>query len=240
MKRILLKLSGGFFRDGEVLWSIDKLQSIANQLKTLLQDSLQIAIVIGGGNIFRGGRNDYRLDRTQADAIGMSATCINALFLQSFLQTEGIETVLYGTFLTGGAINPFCPVQVQKQLEQGRVVILSGGTGHAFFSTDTAAALRALEIHADALFKATTVDGVYAKPPDQFPDAKRFDHLTYDEVLEGRYGVMDACAFALCQEQKLPLFIFNAGKPDSIVKAVRGQIIGTWIGDKNLYHSNIY
>jgi len=229
MKRILLKLSGEFLQGTDFIWDKDKVSLIIEQIKRLVEEGFQIGIVIGGGNIFRGGKNGFDLDRCEADGIGMASTCVNALFLKACLQKINVDTYIAGAFLNGASVEVFDVEKVRKYLEQGRVVIFSGGTGHAYFSTDTAAALRALEIKADILLKATKVDGVYDKDPVKFPDAKKFSTLTYQQACDGKYGVMDACAFALCREQKMPIFIFNLNQKDAIYKAVHQQLDGTFI-----------
>lgn len=229
MKRILLKLSGEFLQGTDSLWDKSKVSLIIEQIKRLVGEGFQIGIVIGGGNIFRGGKNGFDLDRYEADSIGMASTCVNALFLKAYLQKINVDTYLTGLFLNGPSIDVFSVEKVRKCLEQGKVIIFSGGTGHAYFSTDTAAALRALEIKADVLLKATKVDGVYDKDPVKFNDAKKFSKLTYQQACEGKYGVMDACAFALCREQKMPIFIFNLNTKDAIYRAVHQQLDGTFI-----------
>ena len=229
MKGILLKLSGEFLQGTDSIWDKDKVSLIIEQIKRLVEEGFQIGIVIGGGNIFRGGKNGFDLDRCEADGIGMASTCVNALFLKACLQKINVDTCISGAFLNGPSVEVFDVEKVRKYLEQGKVVIFSGGTGHAYFSTDTAAALRALEIKADILLKATKVDGVYDKDPVKFPDAKKFSTLTYQQACDGKYGVMDACAFALCREQKMPIFIFNLNQKDAIYKAVHQPLDGTFI-----------
>lgn len=229
MKRFLLKLSGAFLRNSSSLWDLEKLQAIGDQLKRLQAEGVQFAIMVGGGNLFRGGRNEYPLERLDADEIGRAATCVNALFLHSFFQKIGLVTLVYGTDLVGGSIVPFQLEQARKEFAKGTVLLLAGGTGHGIFSTDTAAVLRAIELSVEGIFKATNVDGVFEQNPDQFPNAKRLEHLTFQQALEGQYAVMDACAFALCREQQIPIFVFNARHPDAIYRAVHETLIGTWI-----------
>ena len=229
VKRILLKLSGEFLQGKNSVLENKPIEIIVEQLIRLQKEHYEIGIVVGGGNIFRGGRNAFKFDRYQADTIGMAATCVNALFLQAYLSAKNTPTVILGANPLGTQILPFDVIQAREYLSQGKVVIFAGGTGHAFFSTDTAAALRASEIQADILLKGTKVDGVYDKDPIQYPDAHRFDQLSYIEAEEGRYGVMDACAFTLCREQKIPIFIFNLNKENAIYKAAHKQIEGTFI-----------
>lgn len=229
MKRILLKLSGDFLQGPNEIWSASRVDPIMNQLQRLQQEGVQIGIVIGGGNIFRGGRNAFSLDRQFADGVGMAATCVNALFLQACLAKKNIPSRVYGDFLTGGIIAPFHTEQVNRELDEGHIIFFSGGSGHAFFSTDTAAALKALEIHAEILLKGTKVDGVYDQDPVIHPEAKKIDHLTYQQALEGHYAVMDACAFTLCYEHKMPIFVFNLNSENSIYGAVHQTVTGTLI-----------
>ena len=233
MKRILLKLSGEFLKNEASLWDIKKINAVIDQLKRLHDEGFQIALVIGGGNIFRGGRNGYDLERCVADEIGMAATCLNALFLRACFQKFELPAEIFGTSLClcGGSIEAFNLLHIQKHLSDGTIVLFAGGTGHAFFSTDTAAALRACEIKADLLLKATDVDGIFDKDPKRFSDAKRFEHLTYEEACEGYYAVMDGCAFELCREQKTPLFVFNVHRPNAIYEAARGKGLGTRVGE---------
>ena len=231
MKRILLKLSGEFLKNEASLWDIEKINAVIDQLKRLHDEGFEIALVVGGGNIFRGGRNDCDFERCVADEIGMTATCLNALFLRACFQKFELAGVIFGTSLCGGSIEAFDLQRARQVLADGTVVLFAGGTGHAFFSTDTAAALRACEVKADLLLKATDVDGIFNKDPKRFSDAKRFEHLTYKEVCEGHYAVMDGCAFELCREQKMPLFVFNVHRPNAIYEAVHGQEFGTRVGD---------
>lgn len=230
MRRILLKLSGEFLKNEVSLWDIEKINAVIDQLKRLHDEGFQLALVIGGGNIFRGGRNGYDLERCVADEIGMAATCVNALFLRACFQKVGLDVVIFGTSLCGGSIEAFDLQRVRQALSDGATVLFAGGTGYAFFSTDTAAALRACEIKADLLLKATDVDGIFDKDPKRFSDAKRFEYLTYQQACEGHYAVMDACAFELCREQKMPLFVFNVHRPNAICEAVHGQGCGTRVG----------
>ena len=231
MKRILLKLSGEFLKTETSVWDIEKINAVIDQLKRLHDEGSQIALVVGGGNFFRGGRNGYDLERCIADEIGMAATCLNALFLRACFQKIGLDAVIFGTTLCGGSIEIFDLQRARQALSDGMVVLFAGGTGHAFFSTDTAAALRACEIKADLLLKATDVDGIFNKDPKCFSDAKRFEHLTYKEACEGHYAVMDGCAFELCREQRMSLFVFNVHRPNAICEAAHGKGLGTRVGE---------
>ena len=229
MKRVLLKLSGEFLQGNEAVWSNNKVDAVVQQIVRLCREHIQVAIVIGGGNIFRGGRNGFDFERCEGDSIGMAATCVNALFLKACLKKCGVDVVVCGKFLNGTAIVDLSAQELQACLNKGQVVIFSGGTGYAYFSTDTAAALRAIEIKADVLLKGTKVDGVYNKDPERFSDAKKFETLTYKEVCEQRYEIMDTSAFALCCEQKMPIFIFNLNQKDAIYNAVHHTTNGTFI-----------
>lgn len=231
MKRILLKLSGEFLKNETSLWDTEKVNAVIDQLKRLHDEGFQLALVVGGGNIFRGGRNGFDLERCIADEIGMAATCVNALFLRACFQKVGLDVVIFGTSLCGGSIEAFDLQRARQALSDGTIVLFAGGTGHAFFSTDTAATLRACEIKADLLLKATDVDGIFDKDPKRFSGAKRFERLTYKEACEGHYAVMDACAFELCREQRMPLFVFNVHRPNAIYEAAHGQGFGTRVGE---------
>ncbi|MDR1254987.1 MAG: UMP kinase [Puniceicoccales bacterium] len=230
MQRVLLKLSGEYLQEGAEVCASQHLQNIQKQVAQLRHNKFEIGIVVGGGNIFRGGKHNLGMDvdRCLADQIGMAATLVNALALQACFLTQGLPTKVYGAQALGNQIPAFQIEHVRQDIKT-HVIIFAGGTGHPLFSTDTAAALRASEIQADLLLKATKVDGVYDKDPKKYDDAKRFDSLTYHEALSKQYRVMDACAFALCMEQKLPIFIFNIFEKDAILRAVNKQIKGTLI-----------
>ena len=225
MKRILLKLSGEFLKNETDLWDLKKINAVIDQLKRLHDEGFQLALVVGGGNLFRGSRNGYDFERCVADEIGMAATCLNALFLRACFQKFELPAVVFGTSLCGGNIEAFNLSHIQQHLSDGTLVLFAGGTGHAFFSTDTAAALRACEIKTDLLLKATDVDGIFNKDPKRFSDAKRFECLTYQQACEGHYAVMDA--FELCREQRMPLFVFNVHRPNAIYEAAHGKGLGT-------------
>ena len=229
MRRVLLKLSGEFLQGDQGVWSKGKVDAIVQQVERLCKEGVQVGIVIGGGNIFRGGRNGFDFERCEGDGIGMAATCVTALFLKVCLQKCGLQAVVCGKFLNGADIVNLNSQEIRDCLNKGYVVIFSGGTGYAYFSTDTAAALRAIEIKADVLLKGTKVDGVYDKDPERYSDAKKFEKLTYKEVCDQHYGIMDASAFALCREQKMPIFIFNLNQKDAIYNAVHHATNGTFI-----------
>lgn len=228
-KRVLLKISGqalagtgGYGIDPEVM------RSIAQQIKQLFDDHIELAIVVGGGNIFRGFEASARgMDRTTADYIGMLATVMNALALQEAMEREGVTTRVQSAITMQEVAEPYIRRRAMRHLEKGRAVIFAAGTGNPFFSTDTAAALRALEIGADAILKATRVDGVYDSDPEKNPDAKRFSELTYIEVLNKGLRVMDTTAISLCMDNNIPIVVFNITKPNNIKRVLEGEDIGT-------------
>lgn len=231
MKRVLLKLSGEALQGpSQPGVSIDASSHVAKSLKTLLCHDHQIGIVVGGGNFFRGKlAKDFQLKRTPADQIGMLATVMNGLFLSAALQTEAIDCVVMGTHSYGGVVEAFHQEKAQGYLKDGKVVIFVGGTGNPYFTTDSAAALRACQIDADILLKATKVDGVYDKDPKQFKDAKKYDQLTYSQALAEGLEVMDGAAIALVRQESIPIFVFDFFKPDALIKAVLTQQNGTTI-----------
>lgn len=187
-----------------------------------------MAIVVGGGNIWRGtGSESWWIDRSTADYMGMLATVINAMALQAALERHGVPTRVLSAIDMSKVAEPYIPRRAVRHLEKGRVIIFAAGTGNPFFTTDTAAALRAAEIKADAVYKATRVDGVYTEDPEKWPGAQRFDRLTYSEVINRGLQVMDVAAVALCRENKLPIVVFDMTAPDGILKALSGEPIGT-------------
>ncbi|HVC01597.1 MAG TPA: UMP kinase [Steroidobacteraceae bacterium] len=228
-RRILVKLSGEALLGGED-YGIDAgmLKRIAGEIRDVTQMGVQIAVVIGGGNIFRGaGLARAGMDRVTADHMGMLATVINALAMQDSLESLGV----YARVLSALRINEVCEDYIRRRavrhLEKGRVVIFAAGTGNPFFTTDTAASLRAIEINAEVLLKATKVNGVYDSDPLQNPAAKRYARLTFDQVLNDRLGVMDATAIVMCRENRLALRIFNLFEPGDLVRIVQGEDVGT-------------
>ena len=231
--RVLLKLSGEAFAGSESL-GIDPtvVQRIAAEVAEVIRTAdVQIAIVVGGGNMFRGATLSERgMDRSRADYMGMLGTVINCLALQDFLEREGIETRVQTAISMGQVAEPYVPRRAIRHLEKGRVVIFGAGLGAPFFSTDTTAAQRALEVGAQAVLKATQVDGVYDSDPRKNPDAIRFDSLPYSEVLARGLKVMDATAISLCMDNDLPIVVFDLGTPGTIGRAVRGEKIGTVVG----------
>lgn len=228
-KRILLKLSGNFFgaANGSGLDSA-AVDSIAQEITSAHQRGIQVAIVNGAGNIFRGRTKPENFDSVSADRIGLIATLPNALALVETLNNKGIDTRLMCAFEIEGFARRFEAFRARALLEQGKILLLAGGTGNPFFTTDTAAVLRALEIRADILLKATDVDGVYSADPDENPDAKKFTALTYQEAIDKRLHVMDQTAFTLAAEHKLPIVVFKF-EPESIAKILNGTAMGTLI-----------
>ena len=229
-KRILLKLSGEVLQSKTTGQSIDPdvIASFARQLKVVRATGVEIAIVVGGGNIFRGATGEARgIDRNTGDYMGMLATVINALAIQDALEKEGVETRVQTAIEMRQVAEPFIRRRAIRHLSKGRVVIFGGGTGNPYFSTDTAAALRASEIDADALLKATKVDGVYTADPIKNPSAKRYERLSYQEALAKQLKVMDAAAFALCMENRIPIIVFDFFKEGNLEKVVTGHTVGT-------------
>jgi uridylate kinase len=229
--RVLLKLSGEAFAGGAGL-GIDPstVSSIARQVADVVRSGVQVAVVVGGGNMFRGTLLAQRgVDRPRADYMGMLSTVINCLALQDFLEKEGIETRVQTAITMGQVAEPYVPRRAIRHLEKGRVVIFGAGLGAPFFSTDTTAAQRALEIGAQVLLMAKTVDGVYDADPKTAPDAKKFDSLDYADVLRLGLKVADATAISLCMDNKLPIVVFDLLVDGNIARAVVGEKIGTLV-----------
>lgn len=226
-KRILLKLSGEVLA-GAAGKGIDNdtVLRICSVVKKCSDEGLQIGIVVGGGNFWRG-RTSGNMDRVTADSIGMLATVMNSLALSDGLRQVGCEACVLTSVDMIRIAEPYSKNKAEHHLRHGRVVIFGGGTGSPFFSTDTAAALRGIEMEADILFKATNVDGVYDKDPNKYPDAVKYDILTQDEILEKHLGVMDSTAAAMCGDNRLPVLVFNLNDPENIYRAVHGENIGT-------------
>lgn len=230
-KRVLIKLSGEALM-GEGDYGIDPviLARIGDEIHDLREAGVEVAIVIGGGNIFRGaGLAASGIDRVTADQMGMLATVINALAIQDALERKG----MYARVMSAIKINQVCEDYIRRRavrhLEKGRVVVLAAGTGNPFFTTDSAASLRAIEINAELLIKATKVDGVYTADPNKDPSARRYDVLDYDDVLERKLGVMDATAIVLCRENKMPLRVVDMTAPGAFVNAALGHEVGTLV-----------
>ncbi|MBU3092268.1 UMP kinase [Clostridium sp. CM028] len=230
-KRVMLKISGealagekGFGIDFEIT------NEIALQIKELVELGVEIGIVVGGGNIWRG-RSGEGMDRTTADYMGMMATCINALALQDSLENIGVNTRVQTAIEMKAVAEPFIRRRAMRHLEKGRVVIFAAGTGNPYFSTDTTAALRAAEIEAEVILLAKKVDGVYDKDPHKYNDAKKFDNLTYLNVLERGLQVMDSTATSLCMDNNIPILVFGLDNPENIKRAILGEEIGTLVSD---------
>jgi uridylate kinase len=208
------------------------LACFAGQVRDVHAAGCELALVIGGGNIFRGiAGSAAGMDRATGDYMGMLATVINALALQDALEKLGVPTRVMSAIEMRQVAEPYIRRRATRHLEKGRVVIFAAGTGNPFFTTDTAASLRAMEIGAQVIFKATRVDGVYDADPEKQPDARRFDQLTYIEVLNRGLQVMDSTAISLCMDNRLPLVVFNVGQPGDLVKLMRGEPVGTRVGD---------
>ncbi|MBQ2398165.1 MAG: UMP kinase [Bacteroidales bacterium] len=228
-KRILLKLSGeSLMGEQEYGISPEMLSQYATEIKQAKELGAEIAIVIGGGNIFRGLQGAAKgMDRVQGDYMGMLATVINSMALQSELEQQGVATEL----LSGLAIEPICKETSRRRmissLKEGKVVIIAGGTGNPYFTTDTASTLRAIEMKADVILKGTRVDGVYTADPEKDPSATKYSTLTYDEALSKKLKIMDLTAFALCQENKMPIYVFDMNTKGNLQKVVKGEHIGT-------------
>ncbi|MBI5598129.1 MAG: UMP kinase [Deltaproteobacteria bacterium] len=228
-KRIMLKLSGEVLM-GELPYGIDArvVKSIAIEIKDIASLGIQVAVVIGGGNIFRGLEASARgMDRATADYIGMLATVMNALTVQDALEKEGVYTRVVSAIEMKELAEPYIRRRAVRHLEKGRVVIFAAGTGNPYFTTDTAASLRAMEIHADVILKGTKVDGVYDRDPMKEAGAAKYDELTYIEVLKKGLKVMDTTAVSLCMDNSLPIIIFNVKERGNIARILRGEKVGT-------------
>jgi uridylate kinase len=231
-KRVVLKLSGeAFGADGGHGVDADASRAIARELVPLAEAGTQVGVVIGGGNILRGSVfASATIGRATADYMGMLATVINAMALQESLEAMNVPARVMTAIAMAQVAEPYIRRRAIRHMEKGRIVVFAGGTGNPYFSTDTAAALRAAEIKADALLKATKVDGVYDADPMTHPGAKKFDRLTYREVLERELRVMDMTAISLCKENHLPVIVFDMRGAGNIARAVRGETIGTFVG----------
>jgi uridylate kinase len=228
-KRILLKLSGEALM-GDKQYGIDpaRLSEYAEEIKEVVAKGVEVAIVIGGGNIFRGlAGASNGMDRVQGDHMGMLATVINGLALQSALEDKGVQTRLQSAIKINEVAEPFIRRRAMRHLEKGRVVIFGGGTGNPYFTTDSAAVLRAIEIEADVILKGTRVDGIYTSDPEKDKTATKFDTISFNDVLRKGLKVMDTTAFTLSQENELPIVVFDMNKKGNLLKIVSGQNIGT-------------
>lgn len=228
--RVLLKLSGESLAGDEKKGiNFDIVETFCKSIKKCVDAGVQVAIVVGGGNFWRG-RSSGKMDRTRADHMGMLATTINALGVGDTLEQEGVDVRVMTAISMPQVAEPYIRNRAVRHLEKGRVVIFGCGTGNPFFSTDTAAALRAVEIDADIIMKATMVDGVYDSDPKKNPDAKRYDRVSFDEVLAKNLAVMDSTAASLCKDNNMPILVFSVDEPMNIYKAVCGENIGTVCG----------
>jgi len=230
-KRILLKLSGEALM-GDQKYGIDpkRLEQYSQEIKKVANLGLEIAIVIGGGNIFRGGTAEQTgIDRVQGDYMGMLATVINGMALQSALEKAGMFTRLMSGIKIEQVCEQFIRRRAIRHLEKGRIVIFGAGIGNPYFTTDTTASLRAVEIIADVVLKGTRVDGLYSADPEKDPSATRFKTISFQEVFENGYQVMDMTAFTLCQENNLPIIIFDMNKPGNLLKIIEGENVGTLV-----------
>jgi uridylate kinase len=231
-KRILLKLSGESLM-GDKEFGIDhsRLSQYASEIKTIVDKGIEVAIVIGGGNIFRGVGNDADgvIDRVQGDYMGMLATVINSMALQSALEGIGLKTRLMSAIKMEQICEPYIKRRATRHLEKGRVVIFGAGTGNPYFTTDTAASLRAIEITADVILKGTRVDGIYTADPEKDKNAVKYDRVTFDEVFEKGLKIMDMTAFTLCNENKLPIIVFDMNNPGNLARVIDGQKVGTLV-----------
>lgn len=230
-KRILLKLSGeALMGTGEYGISPEKITEYAKEIQTIVNQGCQVSIVIGGGNIFRGVQAaNSGMDRVQGDYMGMLATVINGLALQSALEDMQVKTRLMTAIKMDEVAEPFIRRRAVRHLEKGRVVIFSAGTGNPYFTTDTAATLRAIEIEADVILKGTRVDGIYTADPEKDATATKYESITFDEVYQKGLKVMDMTAFTLCNENKLPIVVFNMNIPGNLQNAIKGEEVGTLV-----------
>ncbi len=227
MKRVLLKLSGEALAGGKKTgFDEPTVTKVALQVKTLVEQGMEIGIVIGGGNFWRG-RSSEHIDRTKADQIGMLATVMNCIYVSELFRSVGIRTAVMTPFACGAFTELFSKDKVMEYFAEGRVVFLAGGTGHPYFSTDTATVLRAVEIEAELILLAKSVDGVYDSDPKDNPQAKKFDEISIQEVIDRKLGVVDMTASILCMENHMPMLVFGLNQENSIVDTVNGKLSGT-------------
>ena len=227
MKRVLLKLSGEALA-GEQKRGFDEatVTEVAKQIKTIVDEGLQVGIVIGGGNLWRG-RTSGAMDRSKADQIGMLATIMNCIYVSDICRYVGLKTEVFTPFVCGAFTTLYSKDAVEESFAEGKVVFFAGGTGHPYFSTDTATVLRAVEIGADAILLAKAVDGIYDSDPKVNPDAKKYDEISIDGVVAKKLAAMDLTASIMCMEQKMPMLVFGLDEKDSIVNTVHGKFSGT-------------
>ena len=227
MKRVLLKLSGEALA-GEKKTGFDQatVTEVAKQIKTIAAEGLQIGIVIGGGNFWRG-RTSETIDRNKADQIGMLATVMNCIYVSDLCRYTGMKTEIYTPFACGAFTSLYSKDAVEESFPQGKIVFFAGGTGHPYFSTDTATVLRAVEIEAEAILLAKAVDGIYDSDPKTNPNAVKYDEISIEEVVAKKLAAMDLTASTMCMEQKMPMLVFALDEKDSIINAVHGKFVGT-------------
>ena len=227
MKRVLLKLSGEALA-GEQKRGFDEatVTEVAKQIKTIVDEGLQVGIIIGGGNFWRG-RTSGAMDRSKADQIGMLATVMNCIYVSDICRYLGLKTEVFTPFVCGAFTSLYSKDAVEKSFAQGKIVFFAGGTGHPYFSTDTATVLRAVEIEAEAILLAKAVDGIYDSDPKTNPNAVRYDEISIEEVVAKKLAAMDLTASIMCMEQKMPMLVFALDEKDSIINAVHGKFVGT-------------
>lgn len=226
IKRVILKLSGEALAKKEGGYNDELIENIANQVKTIVNKGTDVGVVIGGGNYWRGRSND-NIDRTKADQIGMLATIMNCIYVSEIFSSQGLKTNILTPFECGSMTKLFSKDRANKYFEKGMVVFFAGGTGHPYFSTDTGIVLRAIELDADAILLAKAIDGIYDSDPKLNPEAKKYDTISINEVVEKKLGVIDMTASVMCMENKMPLMVFGLEEENSIVNALSGKFNGT-------------
>ena len=226
IKRVILKLSGEALAKKEGGYNDELIENIANQVKTIVDKGTDVGVVIGGGNYWRGRSND-NLDRTKADQIGMLATIMNCIYVSEIFRSQGLKTNILTPFECGSMTKLFSKDRANKYFEKGMVVFFAGGTGHPYFSTDTGIVLRAIELDADVILLAKAIDGIYDSDPKINPEAKKYDTISINEVVEKKLGVIDMTASVMCMENKMPLMVFGLEEENSIVNALSGKFNGT-------------
>ena len=224
IKRVILKLSGEALAKKEGGYNDELIENIANQVKTIVDKGTDVGVVIGGGNYWRGNDN---IDRTKADQIGMLATIMNCIYVSEIFRSQGLKTNILTPFECGSMTKLFSKDRANKYFEKGMVVFFAGGTGHPYFSTDTGIVLRAIELDADAILLAKAIDGIYDSDPKLNPEAKKYDIISINEVVEKKLGVIDMTASVMCMENKMPLMVFGLEEENSIVNALSGKFNGT-------------
>ena len=226
IKRVILKLSGEALAKKEGGYNDELIENIADQVKTIVDKGTDVGVVIGGGNYWRGRSND-NIDRTKADQIGMLATIMNCIYVSEIFRSQGLKTNILTPFECGSMTKLFSKDRANKYFEKGMVVFFAGGTGHPYFSTDTGIVLRAIELDADAILLAKAIDGIYDSDPKLNPEAKKYDTISINEVVEKKLGVIDMTASVMCMENKMPLMVFGLEEENSIVNALSGKFNGT-------------